>query len=521
MNLRTSGCLLILLLVRLILPDVRANDLESAKPSKKKKTNVLMIYTDDHRFSGVHALSNQMVKTPNIDALADDGVAFSNTYLMGAFSAATCVPSRAQLLTGKNLFELTRKGWVLPESDTTMPEHFKANGYETHIVGKWHQDNAALTRSFGSGDRLMSGNLGAYLTDHFRMPMWDFSKEGVYGREKAYLINYDKKGKWIQRPLNDGDKRGPIGTEADGPHSSEVFAQAASDFISKRKKKDPFFMYLAFHAPHDPRQAPKEYLDMYPWEEIELPPSYLSEHPFDNGHLHIRDEKLAPWPRTKEVAKQHLAAYYAIITHLDAQIGKVIKALKASGQYENTLIVLAGDSGLAVGNHGLMGKQNLYNEGGIHVPLIFSGGAVSQSGTRPQLTYIHDIFPSMCELTGVDIPVSVSGKSVVNVINNPQSPGRQYLYHAYMQYQRAYRKGDFKLIEYVKAPAKGKKNAGSRVTQLYNIKEDFWEVKNLVVYPQYQETVDSLRTEMKQVAKQLKDGKEIDGVSVDFWEYYN
>ena len=100
----------------------------------------------------------------------------------------------------------------------------------------------------------------------------------------------------------------------------------------------------------------------------------MPQHPFDNGHIVLRDELLADWPRTPEIAKKHLSDYYAIITHLDAQIGRVISALKERGSYENTLIVMAGDSGLGVGNHGLLGKQNIYDEDGVHVPFIISGG---------------------------------------------------------------------------------------------------------------------------------------------------
>jgi arylsulfatase A-like enzyme len=116
-------------------------------------------------------------------------------------------------------------------------------------------------------------------------------------------------------------------------------------------------MYLAFHAPHDPRQAPEAYRALYPPESIKLPPSYLPQHPFDNGEMTIRDERLPPWPRTPAIARQELADYYAIITHLDTQIGRVLAALEQSGQADNTIIVFAGDSGLGVGNHGLMGKQ--------------------------------------------------------------------------------------------------------------------------------------------------------------------
>ena len=161
---------------------------------------------------------------------------------------------------------------------------------------------------------------------------------------------------------------------------------------------------------------------MYPEDKIKLTPSYMQEHPFDNGDMVLRDEALAPWPRTAKVARQHLSDYYAIITHLDAQIARVIAALKASGQYENTLIILAGDSGLAVGNHGLIGKQNVYNEDGIHVPFIISGNLVKDKGRRiDALCYTHDIFPTIAGLAHLPLPASVTGKSLVPVINRKRT----------------------------------------------------------------------------------------------------
>ncbi|WP_298502647.1 sulfatase-like hydrolase/transferase [uncultured Maribacter sp.] len=492
--------------------------------AQKNKPNIVVIYTDDHRFSGVHALGGMAVRTPNIDSLIANGVSFSNGYLMGSFSGATCVPSRAMLMTGRNVFELQGQGNTIPSEHKTMGEIFKENGYHSQIVGKWHQDNASLHRSFNDGEKIMG--LGVYLTDHFRMPLWDWDKKGKFAKEDAYLLTYNEEGKTVKRPLNKNDKRGPTGTEEDGPHTSEIFAEDASKFIKKYKKKRPFFMYLAFHAPHDPRQAPQEYRDLYPPEKIELPPSYLAQHPFDNGHMVLRDEELAAWPRTPKIAQQQLADYYAIITHLDAQIGKVIAALKESGAYENTLIVFAGDSGLAVGNHGLMGKQNIYDEDGIHIPLIFSGNLITDKGSkRDALVYNFDILPTLCEFTNTLKPASITGKSLLPVINKETKSVRDYTFHAYKQFQRAYRKGNYKLIEYVRAKDFHKKNGesirGSRVTQLFNITKDPWEVYDLSFFPEYAETVKVMRKEMKEKAQELGDKKaNIEGEKYGFWEFY-
>jgi len=491
---------------------------------KKKRPNVLVIYTDDHRYTGIHELGKQAVKTPNMDNLIKNGISFSNTYLQGAFTGATCTPSRAMLLTGRDLFHLEGRGKKIPESHTTMGEAFKKEGYNTHVVGKWDQDKDSFKRSFDTAGKLMG--LGPYIVDHYQMPLWDYNTDKEL--KKPYVLDYDKKGEVFKRDYKKEEfLTGPFGDENKGPHTSELFAEDASKYISNYNKKNPFFMYLAFHAPHDPRQAPKKYVDMYPYQKIELPPSHMQQHPFDNGHIYLRDEKLAVWPRTKEVAQKELAAYYAIITHLDEQIGNVVTTLKKSGQYKNTIIVLAGDSGLAVGNHGLLGKQNVYDEDGLHVPFVISGGAIKEKGrTIDVLSYIHDIFPTVCDLAGISKPKSTLGKSLVPVIKNEIKEIRSYTYHAYLQYQRAFRKGEYKLIEYVRGKdynwrTKTEEIRGSRVTQLFNIKKDPWETFDLVSFPEYADILAAMKMEMKKAANNYEDkAKSRLSMKYDFWDNY-
>ncbi|AWW29555.1 arylsulfatase [Echinicola strongylocentroti] len=487
------------------------------------RPNVVIIYTDDHRYSGVGALMDGQVDTPNMDRLVEEGVSFDRAYLMGAFTGATCVASRAMLLTGRNVFNLKGAGHTIPANHPTLGEVFRKSGYYTYIIGKWHQDNASLARSFDSGAALMSR--GMYLEDHFRMPLWDWDPSGEYPLEKGYVIKTDHQGKWYRKGLEGVGPSGPIATEGQGPHTSEIYAHEAKKFLEDYDKKPPFLMYLAFHAPHDPRQAPMSFRNAYPSAQINLPPSYMPMHGFDNGHMFLRDEQLAPWPRTEDRMKEELADYYAIISHLDAQIGKVVNTLKATGEYENTIVVLVGDSGLAVGNHGLIGKQNLYDEDGIHVPFVFSGGAVRAKGRREQaFAYIHDILPTLGELTGVPIPKNIDGKSLAPIIRGEEESVRDHTYHAYRQFQRAYRKGDYKLIEYVRAKDSNKKlggfQAGSKVTQLFNIAKDPWEINNLAINPNYFDKVKELQKEMKAMAAKLNDNKSQLGMEYDFWDYY-
>ncbi|MFY0607682.1 MAG: sulfatase-like hydrolase/transferase [Cyclobacteriaceae bacterium] len=495
-----------------------------AQKSTKKKPNVLVIYTDDHRYTGIHALGGQAVKTPNMDQLANEGLIFTKTYLQGAFSGATCIPSRAMLLTGRSVFDLQGVGHTIPAEHTMIGETFSAAGYHSHIEGKWHQDTQSLARGFDTGGLIMGKPV--YLVDHFRMPFSEWNSQGSYPKKNAFLLKWDENGDVVRKSIGPDDKRGPFGTEENGPHTSEVIADGAISFLEAFKKDNPFFMYVAFHAPHDPRQAPKAYKAMYPEKEVELPPSYLPQHPFEKADLLVRDEALAVWPRTPEVSKKELSDYYAIITHLDDQIGRVIKALKEKGMYENTIIVLAGDSGLAVGNHGLMGKQNIYDEDGIHVPFIISGGLIKDKGRRlDPLSYTHDIYPTICDLAGVEVPASVKGKSLLPVIDGEKSQVRDYTYHAYKQYERAIRVGNYKLIEYVRAKEENRtgevSEVGSRVTQLFNLANDPWEIHDLSWYEEYDETVKELRRELR--VRASEEGDDADGIlgqKFDFWDFY-
>jgi arylsulfatase A-like enzyme len=246
-------------------------------------------------------------------------------------------------------------------------------------------------------------------------------------------------------------------------------------------------MYISFMAPHDPRTMPKEYLEMYPPDKMELPPNFLPRHPFNFGKILVRDELLAPWPRTAATIRRHIAEYYAMISHLDAQIGRVLSELDRLGLRENTLILLAGDNGLAVGQHGLMGKQNNY-EHSIRVPLIMCGPGIPQNEKRDAFVYLLDLYPTLCELIGIEVPTSVEGKSLVPAIKDSGEKIRDSLFFAYEEFQRSVRTDRFKLIEYVVRD--------KRHTQLFDLDNDRWETQNLAENVDHRETVDELRRKL-------------------------
>ncbi len=267
-----------------------------------------------------------------------------------------------------------------------------------------------------------------------------------------------------------------------GKYPSELFADEAVRFIGKQDGKKPFFLYTAFTAPHDPRTAPPSYIEQYSPGLIKLPENYMAQHPFDNGELKVRDEMLAGFPRSPSEVCRHIAAYYAMITHLDSQVGRIMDALKETGREKDTVVVFAGDNGLALGQHGLMGKQSLY-EHSIRVPLIFSGPGVPKNQKRQGLGYLLDVYPTLCDLTGTKTPANVEGVSLAPAIQNPKGATRPDLFFAYRQLMRGYSDGEWKLILY--------RVNGTRKTQLFNLKEDPHEVHDLGEIPEAKETIDT------------------------------
>jgi arylsulfatase A-like enzyme len=277
-----------------------------------------------------------------------------------------------------------------------------------------------------------------------------------------------------------------------GIHASEVFANAAIGFIESRSPGDkPFFLYTAFTAPHDPRSMPPEYLEWYHPDSIALPPNFMPKHPFDNGQLIIRDEQLADTPRQPEEIRQHILEYYAMISHLDAQVGRILEALEKSGQLDNTIIVFAGDNGLAVGQHGLMGKQNLYQHS-VNVPLLIAGPRIPEGASTPALCYLIDLFPTLCDLAGAEVPAGLDGRSLAPVVKGEQKTVRNVLHLQYKDLQGAIRKGNTKLIRYWVD--------GVETLQLFDLEKDPWEVRNLA--GQYPEKVSVLKRELLEWDKQ-------------------
>jgi arylsulfatase A-like enzyme len=451
-----------------------------------ERPNIVFFFTDDQRFDTIRALGNPQIHTPTLDALVERGTTFTHAHIMGGSSAAVCMPSRAMLMTGRDLFGIQGQGQEVPAGHALMGETLQQAGYRTFGTGKWHNGKAAYARSFTDGDEIFFGGMD----DHWNVPAYRFDPS------KRYDATFPR----CVAPFKSRETRTIQGDHIEaGKHSSELFCEAAARFIDGYERDEPFFLYVSFMAPHDPRTMPQEYRDLYDPETIELPPNAMGAHPFDNGELKIRDEMLEDWPRLPEKIREHIAEYYAMITHADAQMQVVLDALERAGKLDETLIVFGGDNGLAVGRHGLMGKQNLYDHS-VRVPLIFSGPGIPEGQRRDQLCYLHDIYPTLCELLELEVPPGVQSRSLAPAIRDAKASHREVLYFAYRHLQRGLREGKWKYIEY--------HVEGRRRRQLFDLEADPHEMRDLADDPAHAETVKRLGARLREQAEAVEDTRE-------------
>lgn len=462
-----SFILLILILPRAIM----------AQKNIQRAKNILVIYSDDHSYHALGAAGNKEISTPNLDKLAKSGLMFTQAHVMGGHQGAVCIPSRAMLLTGRYVNRLPGDGNTIPDSLVSLPEVLRKMGYNTYHTGKWHSDKASHGRMFSTGGDIFFGGM-------------HFPKFG--GQEHPTVYPFDSTGVYNENRLRVSDI-----------YSTTLYADNAIRFLSSSiARANPFFCYVAFTSPHDPRTPPGKYAGMYDPKKIKLPANFLVKHPFDNGDLNVRDEQLLPLPRDPEDIKKEIALYYGMVSEMDAQVGRILETLEKSGLKENTLIVFAGDNGLAVGQHGLLGKQNLY-EHSIRTPMIMSGPGIPVNKKTEGFTYLSDITPTIIDYLGINRPASVEGRSLLPVIKDPSKKVRSSIYNVYGHWSRSIKSEDgFKMIVY---------NVDNiQTTQLFNLKKDPLEITDLSKNPAYTEKILQMRNLLKEQMEAAFDNLNID-----------
>ena len=457
----------------------------SKNKEEKELPNILFLFADDYTYDAIHALGNKVINTPNLDRLVNEGTSFTNAFNMGGWQGAVCIASRSMIISGRSIWNAKQINdkWKKKENfelaEQSWGKLMEKKGYKTYMSGKWHV-SIDPKKVFQTVRNIKPG-----------MPRDFFKKEFKKGYNRP--IN-EKDKSWIPYDsLNGGFWEG-------GKHWSEVLKDDALDFIDDASNSDdPFFMYLAFNAPHDPRQSPKSFLDQYPIENISLPENWLPEYPNKEAIGNpktLRDEALAPFPRTPYAIKTHIREYYAIITHLDQQIGEILAALKKSGKDKNTYIFFTGDHGLSVGRHGLLGKQNMFDHS-IRVPLLMVGPDIPKKHKIDQEVYLQDIMATSLELANIDQPDDIEFNSLLSTAKGTSQEKiyKNGIYGAYIDYQRMIRKDGFKLIVYPKI----------KKTVLFDLKNDPLEINDLSTNVSYLKKKTDLFTGLLSLQKKFGD----------------
>ena len=441
--------------------------------------NILFLFADDQSHETIRAFGHTDIDTPHLDRLVRRGTTFTHAYNMGSWSGAVCMASRTMLITGRTLW---RAHAIHATTDKERaagrlwPQMMSRAGYRTCFTGKWHI-NTDAAMCFDE-------------TRHIRPGMPPDDPAG-------YL-----------RPLEgQPDPWSPADTKTGGHwtggrHWTDVVGDDTIGFLHAAGSQiKPTFIYAAFNAPHDPRQSPREFVDRYPLERIILPKNFLPAYPHMDAMgcpITLRDEKLAPLPRTGFAVKTHRQEYYAIITHLDAQIGRILDALDKTGQGNNTWIFFTADHGLACGHHGLMGKQNMYDES-LRVPFIVAGPGVKAGQQITQPIYLQDIMATALEIAGAPHPPEVEFQSLLPALHGQATPARDSIYGAYLELQRAIIHDGWKLIAYPKA----------KILRLYHTAADPDEMQDLAADPTQAGRLRSLFQRLLGLQKNLGDALDL------------
>lgn len=428
------------------------------------RPNIILLISDDQRPDTIHALGNELIRTPHLDALVHRGTAFTRA----TCGNPICTPSRAEILTGTSGFRngVLDFGKTISTDVPRMAIAFREAGYRTFYTGKWHNNGRPADHGYERSVGLYSSGGG-----RFAEPQTDYAGRPVTGYTGWIFQTADHQ---LQPELGVGLT----------PDISGLFADAAIRVIEETSPQ-PFFLHVNFTAPHDPLLIPTGYRDRYDPRAMPLPTNFLAQHPFDHGNFDGRDEKLFEWPRTPKETRRELAAYYSVIEHLDAQIGRIVQALAARDQLDNTIVVFASDHGLAVGSHGLRGKQNMY-EHTIGVPLIMAGPGIPGDRRSAAQCYLRDIAATVLDLAEIPIPAGMDSRSLKPVLHGSAEQIHKAVFGYFRQSQRMIRTEQWKLIRYPEIDR----------WQLFDLTHDPGELADLSPVPAHQDVLHSLQSQL-------------------------
>lgn len=429
--------------------------------------NILLIVSDDQRPDTIHALGNDVIRTPHLDRL----IARGTTFTRAITAIPICVASRAELLTGRDgrLNGHQNFGFSPASGVASLGQVLGQAGYETCYVGKWHTSGRPKTHGYETVEGLFASGGGKFPLSH---PA-DWKGMAVTGY-RGWVFQSEDREIFPDRG---------VGLT---PNISEQFTQAAVRFLDRHSDR-PFFLHVNYTAPHDPLWIPDGYEGKYQPDEMPVPPNFATEHPFDHGNAGGRDELLYGFPRTIEQTRAGLAVYYSVIEHLDACVGELLTELGQRRLAQRTIVIYTSDHGLAMGSHGLRGKQNMY-EHSIGVPLIFAGPGIPAGEIRSAQCYLRDLFPTCCDFASANVPDSVHGQSLRRVIEGRVDQIYDAVFGHFKDSQQMIRTNRYKCIQYPLVTR----------AQLFDLHNDPHELKNLIDDPEHAEIATRFRDQLEE-----------------------
>lgn len=435
---RAPRRMIIAALLTLGLPNGTA--LAAAETTPAKRPNILFILVDDQSPFDLKVYNlTSPLETPNLDRLAAGGVVIDGAYHMGSFSGAVCTPSRHMIMSGRTLWHLP----IGPGAPARCPPNLETNT----IPAVFRRAGYATMRTCKVGN----------------------SYEGANSQFEV---------------RRDATKRGGDDESGSAWHAEQVLAYLAEREASKDTR--PFYIHFGFSHPHDTRDGKPELLAKYGAvnhadpstrppahpRQPPLPPNWLPAHPFNHGHANVRDEVAVSgvWTnRDERTIRNEIGREYACVENIDIQIGRVLARLEAMGELQNTYVFYTSDHGIAIGRHGLQGKQNLY-EHTWRVPFLAKGPGIPAGRRAPGNIYLLDLLATFCDLADIPPPPTNEGLSFRPVLEGRATVVRDALYGAYCGGTkpgiRCVRRGDWKLVKYDVMDGR------VRETQLFNLAEN-------------------------------------------------
>lgn len=460
-----------------------------------KKNNILLIVIDQLRFDALGFMGNEIVKTPHIDTLAGEGIIFNKAYT----ACSSCIPSRAAIFTGlapKNHKRIGYMDGVAWEYENTLPKELTKQGYYTQCVGKMHV--SPLRNSLGFHNvELHDGYLHYYRREI--TPSYENQKiadDYYYWLKNELGIDVDVSdtgidcNSWVSRPWIYDEKY----------HPTNWVSSRSIDFLRRRDRDKPFFLMASYVRPHPPFDAPAYYFDLY--KNKDLPKSPIGDWVDEDIIKNMPKDVISSIaPNDDELIKQAKIGYYACITHLDHQIGRLIQELKERHLYDNTLIIFTSDHGELLMDHNLFRKSLPY-EGATHIPFFISGGynalKCERNSACDSLIELRDILPTIVDYAGGDIPKNIDGKSLLPLLEKPSEDIRDYLHGEHSYGDKSNHFIVTKKDKYVWFYKTGEE-------QYFNMEDDPMEEKNIIKDIKYKERIEQLK---KYLIEELKDREE-------------